>query len=300
MLRRSLLAVAAFTLLASPALAQTDLSWKLKEGERFFVEEKVVTKQSVHMTGNDVKQETTARTVIEFTVKGRTPEAVVMQAKVLYWRATVTENGSAKPENKVFEDMAKDVVLTFKLTPDNQVKELSGFETILKKVEQSNPQDAKALKAVNMKGLLESSLRAVFAVAPNKSVKSGESWKVENTIPAGGIGTIVLTTTYTSKGKDKDKEAEKITSEATFTYQPPKTGDEAALGFKVVKADLKAKVPGKGTAYFNAVTGRLVSAETSLETKGTVTYEAQGTQIEVSLDSLETRQVRCLANSPLK
>jgi len=283
---------------AGPAFAQVQLAWKFKEGDRFYVEERSVNKQTLSFAAQKIEQQNVSRTVTEFTVRSRNQGGVVLEQKILHWRSTQTDNGAAKPENKLIEDIAKDVVFSFRLTPDGQIKEFTGADTALKNAQQNFPNEAAALKAINLPGLLEASVRMTFAVAPDKKVKMGDTWKLEQLIPVGPIGTIQMSNTYTYKGKEG--EVEKIALEGTFVYQLPKVSDEAALGFKIIKGELKPKNPIKGTATFNATTGRLVQSEHATEMAGTITFEVQGNQIEAMLDSVETRTTRLTTANPLK
>ena len=60
------------------------------------------------------------------------------------------------------------------------------------------PKQAAALKAINVKELMEATLRMTFAVAPNKKIKLGETWKLEQSVPAGPLA--VTTSTLTTSG----------------------------------------------------------------------------------------------------
>src|SRR2546421_1640483 len=77
---------------ATTAFAQVQLAWKFKEGDRFYVEERSVNKQTLSFAAQKIEQQNVSRTVTEFTVRSRNQGGVVLEQKILHWRSTQTDN----------------------------------------------------------------------------------------------------------------------------------------------------------------------------------------------------------------
>src|SRR5215467_10516032 len=63
---------------AMPARAQVALDWKLKEGDRFYLQTESTSNQVMELPGKDVgkeiKQETTVTSVMQFYVEKKSPD----------------------------------------------------------------------------------------------------------------------------------------------------------------------------------------------------------------------------------
>ena len=78
MLRRAALGLTALALVHGAALGQTTLQWKFKEGDKFYVEEKMVSKNTTVVAGTTTVQEQTETRISSFLVKSRTKDGVIL------------------------------------------------------------------------------------------------------------------------------------------------------------------------------------------------------------------------------
>src|SRR5436190_10944938 len=88
---RCALGAALFLHLAGHACGQAELTWRLKEGERLYVEEKSDRKQTVTFAGQKTEQQTVSRSVAEFTVKSRSQGGVNVEQRSVHWHSTQSE-----------------------------------------------------------------------------------------------------------------------------------------------------------------------------------------------------------------
>jgi hypothetical protein len=296
MLRRAAGAVLlAAAMLAVPAYGQdVKLEWKLKEGDKFFLENTSVLNQTLKTGGMDVKQDLDQTMVSSFTVKKKNADgSLVLEQKI----ETVRLKGAGAGVDPKSAQTLEGAVFTFTVTPRWEITRFDGYDNLVKKLGGEN----KAMEAEIRKYLTEDVLKATsqetFGFLPDKAVAKGGKWERKFVYPLGPFGTLTSTNKYTYEGKEKvdGKEVDKITSEMSMTYAVPK--QEAGAPLQVTKGDLKVE-GAKGTIFFDSAAGRLVRSEAKIPVKGTMTFSASGRDTEIEITQQESIKNRVLDKNP--
>src|ERR1700722_20149723 len=117
MFRYTALATLVYSAVAGPAFAQdVPLQWKFKEGEKFYVEEKLQSDMNTRMPLLDPKAVTTKKQsqhrLLSFLVKNVQPDGIiVMEMRIESWKVKIAGNpaGGADDGGKLLEQLFKDV-----------------------------------------------------------------------------------------------------------------------------------------------------------------------------------------------
>ena len=280
--------------LAVPAAGQeVQLKWKFKQGDKFYVEDVTVMKQSVAVLNQVIKEEQKTTTVTSYQIEKVGTEGITVKMKI--------EGMDVKSDSPIglyakIMEKTKGASFTFTLTPEGKVTKLEGFDEFLKKLDTGDEDTNKMLKLFITEDMYMQSIEQAFGFVPNKAVKKGDSWTRENKIPFSGMGEFKSSTIFTYNGKGEG--GEQITLKQELAYVPPKKGADFGGLFKVLKGDLKAE-NAKGTYVFDAEKGRLVSANNSMVIRGTLTLDLNGMEVTVDIRAEQTGTSRVLDKSPL-
>jgi Family of unknown function (DUF6263) len=296
-------ALLALGVLASPAFGQEQMAWKLKEGDKLFVETVSGFKQSMKTLGKEFRQDRETTVLYSVTVKSvDANKNAVLEEKVesVAVKNTGSPAGEPAAEDK-FNQQLKDATFTVTVTPQGEVTKFEGYEELLKKIAGDDVNAKKIVQAVLTEEGLKRAATDAFGVLPAGPVKTGDKWGQDKKAeaPLGPLGSFTLTRTYTYDGKENydGKSVDKISFTGTATYTPPKTGEASPLPFQVTKGDLKAD-DMKGTLYFDPAAGRVVASETSLRLKGNVSITVSGTPIDTEMQQDQTVKTRVLDKLP--
>jgi hypothetical protein len=300
-------AVLALGVLALPTFSQAQqvqLEWKVKEGDKFFLETVSSFKQSMKTLGKELKQDREDTVVYSVTVaKKNADNSVVLDEKIESVSVKNTGGPAGVPaaEDK-FNQQLKDAVFHVTLTPRGEVTKFDGYDELVKKITGDDANARKIVNAVLSEEGLKRSATEAFGLLPAGPVKQGDKWGEDRTVeaPLGPLGSFTIKKGFTYDGKDSinGKSVDKITFSGTAVYAPPKTAD-SPLPFQVVKGDLKAD-DIKGTIYFDGAAGRLVGSETTLRLKGNVTISVSGTNLDTEAQQDQAVKTRLLDKLPEK
>jgi hypothetical protein len=282
--------------LAAPAHAQTNLQWKLKEGDKFYVESVSTTKYSVDIMGKNLKWDETTMMVISYTVKAKNNDGLVITQK--YERVRVKSQGglgAGTGLDKLPERM-EGATFTFTLSPDNKISNFQGYDAFLKNLIQGMEDVARFAKAFFTEDVLKQTIEDTFGALPNKTVNTGDTWKQESKMSIGPFGTFKSAKNFSYKGKEKGEDV--IAYTADLTYTPPK-GDVAGLEalFKIVRGEFKSE-NARGSLTYDPAKGRLTGAQESMVFRGRLTLEVAMNQIELEMNMDITNRTRLLSKSP--
>src|SRR5262245_8361942 len=101
---------------AGPAFAGIKVQWKFKEGDRFYLEEKTVRKQTTKFMGSDIdKQDMSFMRLTRFTVLKKTTTALVLEQKIEKLRVDQSNN---QKSSRLLRDLEG---ATFKITLDDRM-----------------------------------------------------------------------------------------------------------------------------------------------------------------------------------
>ena len=280
----------ALTLAAPPD--NYNLRWKLKEGDTFYAQNKVVIDQTFTAMGREVEQSITTEGVVRYKVTSVKPGTTVVEMTYLSNKTTAKGLPGADAAN----DKLKGVTLTVTLDGKMEVAKLEGYDKIVDALAGGNEQAKAAVKGLLPEAVVRQGLNDMFALVPGDVVKIGGTWKRKDAIPLAGLGEVRTASTHKLDAVQGD--TAKVNWTATGEF---KNGDGTIPGLpvKLTKTDLKIeKLSGAYT--FDLFTGRLKEAKTNMEMAGSLTFSANGK--EVSMDAKQKlNQTATLSDkNPLK
>jgi hypothetical protein len=282
----------------APAFGQTDIRWQLKEGTKFFVEEKTVLKQTLKFMGRAVKQDLTFTRVYRFTVLKKDDDGTVLGQKIEAVRIN-SATGASTTDAKLLKEMEG---ASFKLMLDKQMRvtRFEGYDDLIKKM-MKNEEVGKMIRALVPEETFSKPAEALFAFVPDKAVDKGDQWTRQWVRPLGPLGALATDNVFTFRGpaRDEGKNVVRVDVATTkSTYAPPQGA--TGLGFRVVKGDLKAdKKKTTGTIYFDTAKGRMIRSEKKVQIGGSITASAMGSTLTIGLEHDETVTTRVLDKNPL-
>jgi hypothetical protein len=295
--------------LAGPAPGQVKLQWKFKEGEKFYLEEKTVAKQTLKFMGADKKQDLNQTRITRFTVlKKNDDNSLVLEVKIE--AVKVKTGGDTMASARMLQDLEG---ATFKVTlsPKMRIIKFEGYDALIKKMAKTE-EIGKMVRALITEDALSKPIEALFGFLPEKDgdkgeeadleLKKGDTWTALLDRPLGFMGTLKMTNSYTFQGKEEVEgkelvKLEVVNTKSTFTH----SGAGGGLAFRIVKGDFKVdKKKTQGIIYFSPRLGRVVRWRQTTALSGMVTVDAMGNMISMDLDHEETVQARILDKDPRK
>ena len=292
MLRSSLFGAAlAVTALALPAHGQA-LAWKLKKGEKFFVEATTKSTQTIdNGTGKPKDVNNTVTTVSGFEVLDQSPEKTVLRQTIEGARVTsddTTGPGAARAANAL-----KGAQFTVTLGPSGKVTKLDGYPEIMRKLGGGNSLAERVLRNSIPAEAIQEELSTIFGFLPDGAAAAGATWRRAESLPLGPLGTLGGEAVYTYKGKGDG--GDEIVLRRTLAYAPPKEG-EAAPTLKL--NDVKVG-EATGRIVFDAANGRLVRQDLNVSLQGTVRMTLPDKKTaDVKIQQKTTRTIRLLDRNP--
>jgi hypothetical protein len=289
---------------ACTAPAQVSLRWKFKEGETFYVEEKVHTHQTLKMPDTVQPQDLDQTKVSRFKVLKVTPDGgAVLEQKIESVQA-VPQSASAKADPSVLRHFQGAV---FRITLDGKqrVTGFEGYKALVDRVARENPDAAELLRKVLTRENLQQPVEALLGFAPEKAVAKGDHWQIKSKVPFANFGALNVTDTYTLEGKEQaEKDVARVSIARAVTYAPPPAA--GGLPFKVVSGDVKVvkeskeKKVSKGSLLFNVAAAKVVRLEMHQTLRGLFTVALGNQRLELEIEQEQSRTVRVLDSSPLK
>jgi hypothetical protein len=294
MLGRAVLAILVVSTLAGPASAQDKpekLEWRFKEGQKFYLEQRVDNDTTITVLGMKQAEKQNTQIVLSYVVKSAGPDGFVLEQRVEAWRFKSSKDGPGNEEvvSKLLESIFKDVVFTVRISKSGKLLGLDGYEQMMKNAAKvaTTPQELEQFKGLVSLDVLRSWVILNFDVLSDKAVAKGDQWSKNLEVAIPALGTITTATTYTLE--DKGKGGAVIGIKDTYDIRPGK--NDIAPGVKLVKVAL-AKKEGTGKLVFDADKGRLVSVDRTVPLAGSMTFSAQGMMIDADMESNETRATR--------
>jgi hypothetical protein len=291
--RTVLLALLTALVSAQPALAQSRFEWKLKVGEKFYLEEVVEQDITVTLFGNPVQQKATTKRVSEFVVKALDSDGYVLEQEILSWHHVDKKPGGADMETHL-EQYLGNSRFTIRLLRSGVIGRFGGYQDFMQRFNEVAGDEAKLVSQLLTEDALRSPLAMAFDVLPRRAVKQGDHFEKTIAIPLGPLGTCMARSIYTYQGDAKGLDQFSLKGEFTFEQGKRPVGDD---NLKIVKLDLKS--PGTtGSVAFDRATGRLVSCTMSLPMSGSMTMEGKGMKIDMLLEGSEKRTIRLTKTNP--
>jgi hypothetical protein len=283
--------------LALPAQAQVQLQWQWNEAEKFFLETKGFTKQTMKVMGNPIEQEFDTTTVDSYKVVKKTPEQIILEKRVESMQVKATGPGADLADQSA--QRAKGAVFTLTLDPrTNTITKVEGVSEFVKKAFSDNASLQQTMTAtLNEDSVRDEQQNILTGYLSDKLVQKGDKWTRKSKIPLGPIGSFSSVGEFTYQGKSglQNRELDKIVAVWTLTYAPPK--DKGGLPFEIVKGDFKTAT-ATGTYYFDSRIRKLAFIERKYTMKGAITMSAMGREVEMEIDMDQASTVRLLDKAP--
>jgi len=285
--------------LAGSVQAQVQMAWKLKGGDKFWLETVSTTKQTMQTVGRDLKQDIEQTTAFAINVlEAAEGKDTVLEQKIEW--VTVKVGGPMTAADDRFNQQLAGLTFKVTITPKGEVK-LEDYAGLVAKIAGTDENAKKAVMAVLKEETLKQAIAEAFVFLPDKPVKTADTWERKELKPLGPIGTLDTLRKYSYDGQETvdGKALEKITFSGTANYTPPKPGEATPFQFTVVKGEMKVDEL-RGSSNFDATAGRLVKAEWSMKLSGVVTIAVGGTNIETKAVQDMTVKTRLLNTAPAK
>jgi hypothetical protein len=272
------------------------LQWKLQDGDSFFLEEKMASKNVGKVKGTQFTQEQQQLRVWHIVVKKRTNEGAVLEVRLVAWKCKSAGPGSEENDKVVplMEKALQATVFTFEVTPTGAMISFDGYKQLQQKLTEEKSPLLLGFKVAGGEELFRAPLQGAFDILPAGPVKLGDSWKRETFLPLGVFGCIKNAATFTCAANDKD--GVHISVKAVGSFRPS-NADPGELGFKILKMDM-TKNESTSRIVFNNARGRLVVHEMSMPIAGTVTMEVNGEQIVLQMEGTWSQTTRLLDKKP--
>lgn len=267
------------------------LKWKFAKGDAFTMETVSQLKQSVKVNGQDIKQDLSHITRVKYTVTDVADGIIALDQEVESMKAA-NPDGSPSTGNNAILNQLQGSILKAKLTPDLKVKELEGYEEIIKRLAGDDPSLRRVVQALLSEEQLKQAIQHSFSFVPQKDTADGETWKRDLKLNLGPLGSVTTELNFKLAGKATvdGKELVKIDYQPTIKYTPP-TAEAANPELSILSGNINLK-SGKGVAYFDAQAGRLHSSQLTLELAGDMNAKLSGKEIPLTFEQTQTIEVR--------
>jgi hypothetical protein len=207
--------------LASPAVAQAPVEWKLKVGDKFYLRNVTVTKQTLKALNKDVPQNSEQTVVLGFSVEEKVGENFVLKETV--------EEVTFKPDkgDPVSDPRLPGVTFLLTVSPKWEILKFDGYDKMVDKLAGDDPAVRTALTLTLPEEVFKKTVREAMAFLPDRAVKDGETWERSVEEPLGPLGTLRETRTYKLEGKEDvgGKKVDKITFATAVDFKAGKKVD---------------------------------------------------------------------------
>jgi hypothetical protein len=296
--QRCLAAILFAGLLVVPAQAQVQLQWKLKEGDRFYLQGVSTTMQTLKIGGNPVEQKFESLSIDSYKVVSATADQIILEKKVESIEVKATGPGADQAAAALRK--AKGAVFILTWDPrTNTITKLQGVAEFVKKAFADNPMLQQTMAAtLNEESLREEQQNVLAGFLFSKPVQKGDKWTRKTMIPLGPLGGFSSEGEYLYQGKSRlgNRDVDKIEATWSLTYAPPK--QKSGLPFEITKGDFKTPT-AKGTYYFDTDNGKLAQTERKYNMKGTLTLSIMGQVVEMEMEMDQTSDIRLLDKAPV-
>jgi hypothetical protein len=210
-----------------------------------------------------------------------------------------TDNASGAADSEMLLKRMRDVALTLTLGTDGQITKFEGYDDLLNRLSDNDPNTRRVISATLSEETLRRSAEEAFAFLPRKAVARGDRWERKVDISLGPIGSLAAQHSYTYEGPGMldGRTLQKLSCESSIAYSPPKP-DAGTLPFQITRGDLKVN-SGKGVLWFDDARGRLAQSQMQVQIKGALAITANGQDFTLELDQDQTVAIRILEKNPL-
>lgn len=285
-------AMLALTLALAAPPDDINLAWKLKEGDVFYNQTKMVMEQTFMVMGKEVEQSMTTETVLRYKVKSVKAGMTVVEMTYLSNKTTA----KGLPGADGLNDKMKGVTLTVTLDGKMEVLKLEGYDKLLDTVSGGKDDVKAGVKALLPEATLKEGLTETFGLIPGGVTKVGGTWKRNSSLSLGPLGDV--TVANTSKVDSVKDGLADVSWTATGKIKP---GDGKLPGAAITftKIDLKIeKLTGSFT--FDLTAGRLKGSKSKMEMTGSLTVSANGQEVTMDVKQKLSQSATIGEKNPIK
>ena len=274
------LAVTLVLAAAAPSQEAVNLKWSLKEGETFFAKNLMDMDMEMGFMGQNIDLNMKMTTVQQFKVVSVKPGATTVEMTMESMEIKAGGLPGGIPGLGDVGERVKGAKITATLNDKMEVTKLQGYEKFLDKLAGDNEALRKQMEGQFSEATVQQMFSQVFAIAPGKPVKVGDTWTHTDKMPAGGIEA-------TAKQKFKVESISdgiaKVAVSGDLEFKPGEDGlPGLPPGVKVDKFKLKVDKFG-GTILFDTKAGRLKENKMDMDFNGSMTISAGGQELDMTM-----------------
>jgi len=284
---------AVFVLFAAPAAARPiDVSWRFREGETFYIVEKVTTDTTVTIDKEPIETSTTQRTVTRVKTLSTTDDGGA-ELELRFEKVEWTGGG-----DKSLARRMEGATLRLTLDANHRVTKLSGYSAFVRKIAGDNAGLAAVFRAMFPEETFRDLLGQIFALTSTKKVTAGEKWQRDSQLSLGPLGSLAIKKTISlAPGPATPAPSQvELTFTGEATYAPPKKRG-GPLAFQVTAGELKIN-DYQGTAIHDAKPGRLVTVDSSLSLAGALTIKLGARESKMQIEQKQRAEIRVVDEAP--
>lgn len=279
-------------LVANPlAYSQVKIEWKLKEGDRFYMEENATIRMKVSAEGETENLDMTVTQMSSITVTKKHRDGSVQLEQRIEWMRIRMPGAPA-----LSLDQLKGMTFRMTLSPKMELTEFEGYDEFVRRMADGNAAQERALREEMSEEEIRKRISEPFNVfLPGRAVTSGDRWTRTRDLESGLVGDVSMALTFRGDELTYDRvERIPFTGKGTIT---PKQGGNGNGPFQVVGGNVKADGI-EGEVRFDTAAGRLVEMRIRVPLRGTLTIQAQGQRAEARLSGEVDQTIRVLDHLP--
>ncbi|MFO0814856.1 MAG: DUF6263 family protein [Gemmatales bacterium] len=279
-------------LLLYPQGEPFNLRWQFKAGDSFTAETRSHLTQTVKASGQEFKQDIIHTTVVKYSVVAVDADGTIVLDQQIESMKATNPDGSTSVGNNAVLNQLQGAIVKAKLTPKLEVKELEGYEELVKRLAGDDPSIRRVVQAILSEDQLKQAIHQSLACVPQQQTPAGTRWQRNLKLNLGPLGSINSELNYTASGMAKvdGKDLVKIDYQPVVKYLPP-SADAANPELSIASGSIQLK-EGAGVAYFNQQTGRLHSSSLRLQLSGEMTAKLQNKPVPLTFEQTQVIEVR--------
>ena len=284
-----------FVLCGATAAAQEEvtLKWTLKEGTTFYAKNVTDMDMTMQVLNMDVDMKMKITVVQRFKVLSVKPGAtkVEMVIQKMDMEMTSDKLPGGIPGLGAIGERVKGSTVTATLDDKHAVTKIEGYDKFLEKLAGDDDMLRKQMKQQFSEETVKQMFSQVFAFAPDKPVKIGETWTRTDKMPAAGLEAVVK---QKYKLESVSDGVAKIALTGDLTFKAGKSFPGLPEGLEVKKFDMKAE-KFASTLLFDTRAGRLTENKMDMGMKGDMSMAFGGQTIDISM-KVKARQITTVSD----
>lgn len=283
-----------FLLTTVPAAdAQRRIQYNLRPGDSFYVQLTTNRTGAFTVAGN-VSKEVSEHVVLQkLEVLRVEPNENV---RVLHTIVKTLEKKNGQDIKEPLSMAGANVQVTYNTAMVPQ--RIDGYEEFIQTLAGKQVSSQETLRSMMTKEAVLQLVSSYLAVTPGAAVKVGDSWKRDEQIPLGPLGSFTMNRTlkYAGPVQLNGANVDRIVIDGSMTYAPP-AGNDPKAPFRITRGTMDAKQM-KGEVLFDSQAGRMVSLVLEYETVGDFVLEASGQTVEMKIAGSEKNTVEVFDQLP--